>query len=242
MIISHRHRYVFIELPLTASTAIANELVENYDGQQILDKHSMYHDFLREMGEEGRSYFVFAGVRNPMDQVVSEFLKVRSDHNQNYSNPRRKGEGRLRAALHSLSNRRKFRLLARDASFEDFFLALYMLPYCDWSVVAHKSFNHVVRFERLQEDFAQVLQILGLEQVRPLPRRNPTRDKAGFESLYISPVARRRARFVFGPFMSYWNYEFPAEWGPTSPPGMVSRVLYHLANVPRRIYWRWLRR
>ena len=31
IIFSHKHKYVFVELPQTASSAIARELVANYD-------------------------------------------------------------------------------------------------------------------------------------------------------------------------------------------------------------------
>ena len=51
MIISHKHKYVFIELPMTGSTAINNELRENYDGIYVLKKHSSYRDFLKDATE-----------------------------------------------------------------------------------------------------------------------------------------------------------------------------------------------
>ena len=47
MVISHRHRYLFVELPRTGSTAIHRELIELYDGTAILQKHATYEDFLR---------------------------------------------------------------------------------------------------------------------------------------------------------------------------------------------------
>ena len=47
MIISHKYKYVFVGLPLAASTAISKELCEQYDGKAILAKHSIYQDFLK---------------------------------------------------------------------------------------------------------------------------------------------------------------------------------------------------
>ena len=41
MIISHRHRYVFVKLPRTGSSAVRRELRELYDGVPILHKRSI---------------------------------------------------------------------------------------------------------------------------------------------------------------------------------------------------------
>ena len=54
MIISHKYKYLFIETPHTGSTAISNELQENYDGQRILHKHAYYFEFARQASEEER--------------------------------------------------------------------------------------------------------------------------------------------------------------------------------------------
>ena len=59
MIISHRHRYVFVELPRTGSSAVRRELRELYDGVPILHKHSTYDEFRRQASEDERGYFVF---------------------------------------------------------------------------------------------------------------------------------------------------------------------------------------
>lgn len=46
MIISHKYRLLFIEVPLTASWAIHHELCNNYEGKPILHKHATYSDYL----------------------------------------------------------------------------------------------------------------------------------------------------------------------------------------------------
>ena len=75
MIVSHEHHYVFIEMPNTASTAIAAELTVHYRGQSILWKHATYYDFLRVCSSRERECAVFAGHRHPMDIVVSRYFK-----------------------------------------------------------------------------------------------------------------------------------------------------------------------
>ena len=55
MIISHKHKYVFVELPQTASSAIAKELKANYDGHEILFKQSpLYLKHSRESINQNR--------------------------------------------------------------------------------------------------------------------------------------------------------------------------------------------
>ena len=89
MIISHKHKYVFVELPQTASSAIAKELKANYDGHEILFKHALYStDFLKQAKPEEKAYKVISGMRNPMDICVSNYFKFKTDHENRYSNPR----------------------------------------------------------------------------------------------------------------------------------------------------------
>jgi len=70
VIISHKYKYVFIGLPLAASTAISKELCEKYDGKPILSKHSIYQDFLKIATKEEKGYKVIACARNPLGFLI----------------------------------------------------------------------------------------------------------------------------------------------------------------------------
>ena len=123
MIISHKHKYIFVEIPRTASTAIATELCLNYDGQKILHKHSLYPEFLRIANDEEKTYFVFAGVRNPLDVIVGRYFKLKNDHKGIYTNPKfwRKNGGWL-----SSKDLEKFNWLKdTNADFPAFFKKYY---------------------------------------------------------------------------------------------------------------------
>ena len=89
MIISHKHRYLFVELPHTASSAIRHELREYYDGVPILQKHSYYHQFLEIASEQEQRYFVFSTIRNPLDVTVTLYFKYKSNHKGAFTNPNR---------------------------------------------------------------------------------------------------------------------------------------------------------
>jgi hypothetical protein len=233
MVISHRHRYLYLELPLTGSTAIRSELIELYDGEPILRRHSVYDQFLEQASDDEKTYFVFSNMRHPVDRAVSEYFKYRTDHKSRFS----------RAGQNSVSRRQLHKFLwiqEHDADFSTFFRRFYRLPFDDWSSLYHDRLDYMIRFENLNEDFGRALQLLDIERQRELPQRNKTnaRDRDFFQ--YFDERARRHAAWVFGPYMEKWGYEFPAEWGVKASP-RSSRVLHALLAPVWRTYWRRLR-
>lgn len=81
MVISKKHKYLFIEVPRTGFTAIRKELIENYGGKPILHKHATFSEFKKKSDLDSEKYFITAGKRNPLDCTVSEYLKYKNDHN-----------------------------------------------------------------------------------------------------------------------------------------------------------------
>lgn len=238
MIISHTHKYLFVELPRTASTAISHELRALYDGAPILRKHATYHDFLKIATPEEREYFVFSAIRNPLDDAVSLYFKYRSNHKRKFTDPE-KLRKRKRLADHVA--RLKFRFIhASEADFPLYFRRFYKIPYNNWSDLAHRDFDVVIRFEHLQADFARALQLIGVEQQRPLPVVNRTSGKGRDYASYYTPEIIPRAKRVFGPYMRQWGYEFPAAWGTTTVPWR-HQAEFEFYNLFRGIYWRYLR-
>ncbi len=236
MIISHKFRYVFVELPRTGSTAISKELREYYSGERILKKHATFRDFLRRATPEEKMYFVFASVRNPMDKLVSLYFKYKYDH-RNYGDAQTLSGNNV--FIRSLM-RNQFRYVHdTGADFPAFFRRYYLFPYDDWSSLDHHRFNFLIRFESLADDFAEVLRRLSIEPQRPLPVINKTRDRGIDYWSYYRPGVRDRAKWVFGPYFKRWGYSFPEEWGQEVPAS--SEYAFRIANVARQIYWRCLR-
>lgn len=242
MIISDKYKYVFVELPLTASTAISKELRQHYDGSLILHKHATYDDFLRHASNEQKNYFVFGSIRNPIDKAVSHYFKYKTDHRTAFSKPRRNPRKKIFTFLTETHlNRIRYQFIQdQTADFTAFFKAFYKLPYSDWSILSHKEFDFVIRFENLQNDFAETITRLGISLVRELPLRNKTSEKdTEFTSYYTSdiiPLAKR----VFGLYMAYWDYDFPKTWGEYQPTRR-DRFYYAALNIPRVFYWRHMR-
>ncbi len=234
MIISHKHKYVFIQLPHTACSAVARELREYYDGEPILRKHSYYHQFLRNATKEEREYFTFSTIRHPVDEFISVFHKFKSNH-EKYDDP---DNSTRNGGFVTRGMRKRFHYVQQTGDLVSYFLKFSRLPYDNWSRLAHKNFDFVMRFEALQEDFAEVLQRLGIEQVRPLPRFNPTKQPNQEDRFSIFPEeVRQRVHWVFSPFMQDWGYEFPTGWETGGCP-VSSRVLYEICGLLKSAYWR----
>lgn len=240
MVISHKHKYLFIQLPQTACTAVQNELIENYDGEKIHFKHAFYSDFLKNASAEEKKYFVFSSLRNPLDIVVSKYFKYKTDHVGAYSNQRKKKFGKFHKYLLWYTDKARYNFITNDdASFGDFFRKFYTLPYASWAVLDHQNFDYIIRYENLQEDFAQMLKLINVEPVRPIPSKNVTGTKSrDFWSYYDTPELREKAVKLFGNYMEDFEYDFPEEFKQFSK---ASDFKYNMVTSTRKFYWNNLR-
>ncbi len=237
MIISHEYQYLFVELPRTGSTAISRELRETYSGLPILDKHATYYQFLKTARPQERKYFVFSGIRNPLDDAVSIYVQYKNNHNNRWTDPVKRARNRGIGGY--IDNKVYDWIQKNDVDFETYFLTFYRIPYNRWASLSHKNFNYIIRFEHLADDFAEALRRIGIEPKRPLPIANKTEGKISDFTSYYTPRSIKRAKRVFGPFMVEWGYEFPQEWGRYTAPWW-SQAEFQFFNVLRYVYWRYL--
>lgn len=222
MIISHKHRYLFVEVPSTGSTAISKELRDHYGGELTLYKHANYSEFRRKASAAERKYFTFAGVRNPLDHVVSHYERLKRNHRDFYTDP---AQFERNGGWIPNSHLERFEYIqANNADFPQFFRHYYKSVYNEWVLLGHRSFDFVLRFENLQEDFAEVLRRIGIPQVQAIPVVNKTGREKHFTE-YYTPDTYDLAVRVFGPFMVKWGYEFPKEWGAAEVP-LSSRLSF----------------
>lgn len=236
MVISHRYRYLFVENPLTASWAIRNELLKYYDGEPIRHKHATIQEFLGSATRGEKNYFSFATVRNPLDVLVSRYFKLKTNHKGAFTDPQA-----VESLLVDYSDRRKYEDLHQlGMSFEEAFRRYWKFPYSDQIELSSNHLDFVIRFERLQQDFSEIMRRLGLRQVRSIPVVNKTREKKEqWESYYTSatiPIAKKAC----GPFMREWGYEFPEAWGPYRN-ARLSSIEYFLFSKFRGLYQRRVR-
>lgn len=239
MIISHKHRYVFVELPRTGSTAVRTELRALYEGKPILHKHATYEEFCAIATEDERGYFVFSTIRNPVDDAVSRYFKFLTDHKGRYTDPSRRS--RHKPILNRILDQSAFRFVrAGRTDFPSFLRRYHPLPFDTWASLSHHRFDYVMRFERLSDDFAEALRRIGIEPERPLPVANETAARDRDFTTYYDEVSRRHARRVFGPYMRRWGYSFPIEWG-LEPPSRWHELQYAAVSSVAGVYWRHVR-
>lgn len=236
MIISHKYHYLFIELPHTASTAISRELNEHYGGKHILHKHAHYHEFLNIAKPAEKAYFTFAGIRNPLDIIVTSFFKRKTNHQSFYTNPK---YWQVNGGHVSNQALKEFHfLIGNDATFREYLFKFYRIPYDSWGSPRPDQFNFVIRYEYLQQDFSYLLTLLNIKQIRPLPIVNKTRQKAEDFWSYYSPDTYEHVQSIFGPYMKIWKYETPASWG-NFHVSTFSYVAFKLFEIIRKYFiWR----
>lgn len=210
MIISHKYKYVFVEVPLTGSTAISAELREHYDGHSILKKHSTYAEFYRQATDQERQYFIFCGVRNPLDQAVSFYQKTKSNHKQNYTDTSKLKENGGWVTDRDVEQ--YIYLADSGASFSEYFVRYSDRLYHNVYLDSVGRYDYVIRFEDLVGDFLSCLKGLSIESVRALPVVNKTQGRGMHFYDYYDDDAQSVALLKYGPFMSKWKYEFPDSW------------------------------
>jgi hypothetical protein len=209
-----------------------------YGGIKILHKHAHYLEFQRIASEEEKQYFVFAGLRNPLDEAVTKYFKFKVNHKNKYTSPDRlmKNGGNVTAG-----NIKKFNFIRENgADFPAFLKKFYRLPYSNIVSVSYEYCDFLIRFEHLADDFAKALELIGLEQKRPLPRRNKTNQRSQDYQSYYTPEIRPLAKRIFGPFMKKWNYDFPPEWGADRIP-WPSQLSFYVIDFLKNINWKYVR-
>jgi hypothetical protein len=234
MVISDEYRYLFIEIPHTASWAIRIELCDHYAGTPILHKHATYPEFKRIATSEQLSYYVFAGVRNPLDVIVTNYVRLSSGSGQ--AIPSSEKDDMIESLKADYSDLKKHVYLTRTGSdFESYFLKYRKRPYSDMIDLSGENLDFVMRFERLQEGFSRVLEALGIEQLRPLPVKNPTAGKRSDWQSYYTQTTIDLAKRVCAPYAKRWGYEPPPEWGEYEL-SWATQLEYRLWGILRRYY------
>lgn len=246
MVISNKNKYIFLCLPRTGTTAIRNELCENYDGEEILYKHAPYDKFLKIADGNQLAYNVIASVRNPLDRTVSLYFKYKSNHDgihqrqiKNIGDKNFLQKFFIFIANSILKNRAKY-VSNQKISFSTFIKKYYTTPYSDWHSLYWHKYDYVLRFERINEDFKYTLGKMNITPKRDIPVVNKTRkETVSFEKYYTSdiiPLVQKNFYFA----MKMYGYDFPSDW-PEYKPGIVDIIRYRTYTGFKQIYWKYIR-
>jgi hypothetical protein len=225
MIISRKHKYIFIGIPFSGSTAISKELCLLYDGEPVLTKHANIQ-MLFGRGIDLSSYTVAAVLRNPVDFIKTYYYKLKHPPEGYYEDPAyniengghiRKQDRKRHAAVH-----------AHNLTFSQFIDKYYLLPYDTFFSMNKPYLDYVIRFSELNSSFAGFLHQCGIEPLRELPVVNRSDAKAsedsGEESIPLS----------FRPFI-YENRDLlQIDIG---KPGLPYYQLYRMLKPLRFAHW-----
>jgi hypothetical protein len=237
MIVSHKNKYVFIQFPHTACTAVGRELVEYYDGEPMLFKHAAYHDYLRVATHDMKQYFVFSSIRNPVDELISFYFKLKTNHGEDFTDPERlkKNGGWVTPRI---LKRYKF-IQENNADFSAYLSKFYKMPHVNWSILDHKKFDHIIRYENLQGDFSNVLKKLKINQMRPLPLVNPTKKGNSDLVSLLNDKEREQLSWVASPLMNYWDY--PSLTNDIHHISFRNAIAFDIMCIVKVMYWRQIR-
>ena len=223
-----------MELPRTGSTAISRELIDYYDGDTFLRKHSYYQEFLDAASDEQINYRLIVGLRNPLDDAVSQYFKYKTDHKVRFSKPEER-------EYMSRRHMERYRFIAENnADFPTYFKKFYRYPYDNATSTIDDRIDFLIRFENLQEDFSSMLKGIGASQIRPLPLANKTAERVHFLTYYADKIIPR-AIWIFWPYMKKWGYDLPEAWTTYKKPVLSSVLFSCLAGI-RKVYWRHIRK
>lgn len=162
-------KILFRRLPRNASTTFES-LVSVIPNYLVLKKHKSLDDYSREIPEWDKA-FVFTVVRHPYDRVVSMYHWFRRD--QSFEN-----------FVRSLEERKHF-------NDQQIWHTNSQFPFI---TINGEIALHLLRFDRLQNDFDAMCEKLGVEC--KLPHLNNSKCNYNCEH-YLTPFTRRLVRNVY---------------------------------------------
>ena len=225
-IISRAHGLLFIMTPRTGCTAIGDLLRDKLEGEylpetDIVDprgliilghKHNSVHELLEHgllTPQEKAGLFTFTAVRNPFDSLVSLYVKLASTYQYLldekdafiHRDPGYIDEMNW-CRTHSFDEwierryaprrvLRFFRVRRRASMFERYI----------------EGADYVMRFERLQKDFDEVLRRASLEPLK-IPLFNATPDRESDYRPYYSHRSRQLVEAAFSDDLERYGYRF----------------------------------
>lgn len=196
MVISYKYKYLFVGLPNSGSSAISKELIENYSGEYIENKHTNIPFFKLNNKINLSDFIIFGVYRDPIDICFSQYNKIKVNAKGAYTNI-----NLLKSKGGYVTNRQfKFfkSVQLNKLSFEEYLFNKYkFIPYDNMFSVNKPYFNFVIRFDNLNEDFLTVLNYCGINNTRNLPMYNVTDQKEKFNILNPKMANRIFSPFIF---------------------------------------------
>ena len=211
MIISHKHKFVFIAVPKTATATIREALKTHSDiiGESIdppYDWHPRAVDLKKHFHKkkwDWNKYFKFAFVRNPWDRLNSEYL-YRKKRISVFKDKQDKPK-------YIIESEKMFRNVDNFAKWVKSEYINTQNPcfpnQCKYLMETNNELlvDFVGKFENLQQDFNIVCDKIGIER-QTLQHKNKTKHK--FYTEYYDEEARQIVAEVYADEIKCFDYEF----------------------------------
>ena len=224
-IISHKHKLLFIMTPRTASTAVAELLQQELNGEYIPEadilnengsfkvqkKHSTLTDLIDNQlltEKDSQSLIKFTTVRNPFDSLVSLYQKRRDNYQPLLDDPQ--------SWIYRVPNYVEDMLYCQTHSFNDWIRKHYLRSSTKRllggtpSMYRHftKGMDVVLRFEKIKEDFQKFLQNENIPMDSSIPFINATEGRQSGYRKYYSNFSRRVVEFALKDDLNRYGYDF----------------------------------
>lgn len=190
---------------MTGSTAISKELIEIYDGENILFKHSNIEHAISKLKIDISKYYVFTVYRDPIDQCFSKFSKIKINHKNSLDLNKIKRKSYLSYIIIKKTRN-------NGLNFEEYINFKYKYYPFDSAFSLNKSYcNYIISFNNLSNDFNQCLLNCGITPKRELKVFNSTDKSKANQTTY--ELKKNIIEYVFGPYLiennfhNYLNYE-----------------------------------
>ena len=198
--INHDKMFVFVQIPKTGGTSIADLLSINPmpRGWDNVTKKYRQHFTISELientcltTEQSDFYFKFAFVRNPWDRLLSEYIYRKRVHT---------GGLFSRISLKEMLTT-KWTTRQRHMSIKQ-----HIRPQCEYVYDNnHQLVDFIGRFENLQEDFNTICDKIGIPQ-QQLPYKNKSKHKHYTE--YYDDETRELVAEYYAEDIEYFGYKF----------------------------------
>jgi hypothetical protein len=205
----------------------AAHIFDHQGNLRLNHKHARLAQLKREgllTDEEADGLFKFTTVRNPFDRLVTDYLRLRSVLREALEKlPSNPDEVLKRnPSLKSPSLVRKIKL-ANQYPFSDWVerqlrvrgtrgrLRRPFSPYQEPRSMFKgyiEGADFVMRYERLQEDFNEVLRRIGVDEPIEIPKINVTKARDHNYREYYTPEARAIVERVYAPDIERFGYSF----------------------------------
>jgi hypothetical protein len=206
----------------------AASIFDQQGNLRLNNKHAKLPE-LKQQGlltdEEADGFFKFTTVRNPFDRLVTDYVRLRTVSKDALEElPTNRDEViRRHPELRSQSYLRKMDL-ALQYPFGDWlerrlrvrgtkgrlrrpFGSPYPKPRSHFKGYIEEA-DFVMRFERLQEDFNEVLRRIGVDEPIEIPKINVTKARDRDYREYYTPKARAVVERVYAPDIKRFGYSF----------------------------------